>query len=101
MNLLIVDDEPYIVDWIVELLQKEMPFLKVFKAYSGTQAVSVLEHTCIDILVSDIRMPKMDGLHLMELVRSRWQHCRILFLTAFSDFDYVYTAIQQKGVRYL
>lgn len=101
MNLLIVDDEPHIVDWIYELLGEEIPQLTRYKAYGGVQAVHILERTKIDILMTDIRMPKMTGLRLMEMVRERWADCRILFLTGFGEFDYVYAAIQQKGVRYL
>lgn len=101
MNLLIVDDEPHIVDWLYELLGAEMPEWTLFRAYSGVQAVKVLEANRIDLLMTDIRMPKMTGIRLMELVRERWPECRILFLTGYGEFDYVYAAIRQPGVRYL
>ena len=55
----------------------------------------------IDLLVADIQMPRMTGIQLMEQVCKNWPKCRILFLTGFGEFDYVYTAIQKKGVRYL
>ena len=101
MRLLIVDDEPHIVDWLHDLMRSEFPDMDVRKAYSGIQAREMLEKEKIELLISDIRMPKMTGLELMRLVREKWPSCRILFLTGYGEFDYVYTAIQQKGVRYL
>ena len=101
MKLLIVDDEPHIVDWIYDLMRDECPELAVYRAYSGVQALTTLSQERIDILMTDIRMPRMSGLELMEAVRKSQPRCRILFLTGFGEFDYVYTAIQQRGVRYL
>ncbi len=101
MKLLIVDDEAYIVDWLFDLLHEQFPELTVRRAYSGIQAMHILENEPIDLLVADIQMPRMTGIQLMEQVCKNWPKCRILFLTGFGEFDYVYTAIQKKGVRYL
>ncbi len=101
MNLLIVDDEPHIVDWLYEMLGAEMPECTLYRAYGGVQAVKLLESHRIDLLMTDIRMPRMTGMRLMEMVRERWPECRILFLTGYGEFDYVYAAIRQPGVRYL
>lgn len=101
MNLLIVDDEHHVVDWLDELLEDALPQLERYRAFSGVQAQSLLKRARMDILLCDIRMPQMSGLMLMEYVLARWPRCRIIFLTGYSDFDYVYKAIQNPGVRYL
>lgn len=101
-RLLIVDDEAIITDGLYEVFQglKE-PELDVYKAYSGIGALELLNRTRIDIVLTDIRMPGMDGLQLLEQIHARWPKCRVIFLTGYNEFEYVYTAIQYEGVSYI
>lgn len=101
-RLLIVDDEAIITDGIAEVLGKlDVPGLEICKAYSGIEAVEWLNDTRIDIVLSDIRMPVLDGLELLEVIRRDWPRCRVIFITGYHDFDSVYKAIQVWGVRYI
>ena len=99
-QLLLVDDERHIVDWLYNLFA-DRPNLDVHKAYSGMEAVSWLNRTRIDLVLSDIRMPKMDGIELMKIIFQSWPKCRIIFLTGYAEFDYVYEAIKHPRVSYL
>ncbi|MFD0716368.1 helix-turn-helix domain-containing protein [Paenibacillus sp. GCM10027626] len=102
IRLLIVDDEPIIADGLFETLQQLTHLeLDLYKAYSGMDAMRQLKDTRFDIVLSDIRMPGMNGLELLRHIRSTWVDCRVVFLTGFNDFDYVYEAIQNQGVHYL
>jgi len=102
IRLLIVDDEPIIADGMFETLQQlDRLELDLHKAYSGKDALRQLRDTRFDIVLSDIRMPGMSGLELLRHIRSAWADCRVVFLTGFNDFDYVYEAIQNQGVHYL
>jgi two-component system, response regulator YesN len=66
-RLLIVDDEPYIVDWVYELFQQNQELdLDIYKAYSGLEALDLLSRAKVDIVLTDIRMSDMDGLQLLE-----------------------------------
>ena len=102
LRILLVDDEKEILDWLRELFleQQQVP-LEVFAANSGSAALKVLNTIRMDIVLSDIRMPGMTGLQLMNRIRDTWPDCRVLFLTGYSEFEYVYTAIQQESVGYL
>lgn len=102
VRLLLVDDEKEILDWLYELFQ-DVPDLEldVYKALSGFEALDILAKTKIDVVVSDIKMPGMSGLQLLEKIRGRWPMCRVVFLTGYNEFDYVYTAIKYSGVSYL
>ena len=101
-RLLVVDDEPIIADGLYErFVEMKLPQLEVYKAYSGTEALAWLNRRKMDVVITDICMPGMNGLALLERIRGNWPKCRVIFLTGHDRFDYVYKAIQHSGVSYL
>ncbi len=101
-KLLIVDDEQMIVDWLYRLFSGLTQHdLDIYKAYTGEQAMSWLNRTKIDIVLTDINMPEMNGIQLLDNIKSRWPDCKVIFLTGYNQFDYVYAAIKHDGVSYL
>ncbi|MDR6550476.1 response regulator [Paenibacillus qinlingensis] len=101
-RVLVVDDEMIIADGVYEVLQS-IPQLEldVYKAYSGIEAMRQFDRTRFDIVLTDIRMPGLDGLQLLEKIRERWPQCRVIFLTGYNEFSYIYSAIQYERVSYL
>lgn len=101
-NLLLVDDEVLIADGMYDALcELNMENLNPLKAYSVQEALEAAEGRRIDILLTDINMPDMDGFALYETIVKIWPYCRVIFLTGFESFDYAYKAIQYKNVRYI
>ena len=100
-RLLIVDDEAVIADGLYDVLSNFEIELALSIAYSGFDALEIMEKSRVDIVLTDIRMPGMDGIQLMEQILTNWPHCKIIFLTGYNDFDYVYQAIQRPGVSYI
>ncbi|PZD97110.1 DNA-binding response regulator [Paenibacillus sambharensis] len=101
-RLLIVDDEEIITDALYEVFQRQLlENLDVCKAYSAKEALDWLSRTRIDIVLTDIRMPGMNGLELSQQIQLYWPRCKVVFLTGFSEFDYAYQAIQLPNTRYL
>jgi two-component system, response regulator YesN len=101
-RLLIVDDEEIIVNGLYEIFSSLRHLdLDIYKAYSGEEAIEWLSRTRIDIVLSDIRMPEIDGLQLLEEIHKSWPLCRVIFLTGYNEFEYVYKAIQHNGVSYI
>ncbi|MGO4109760.1 response regulator transcription factor [Paenibacillus sp. YAF4_2] len=101
-RLLIVDDEDIITDSLYEVFHRLMPEkLDVCKAYSAKEALQWMSRTRIDIVLTDISMPGMNGLELSDEIQAFWPRCKVIFLTGFSEFDYAYKAIQMPKVRYL
>ena len=101
-RLLIVDDEEIIVNGLCDIFSSmENLDLDVYKAYSGEEAIQWLGRTRMDIVLTDINMPEIDGLYLLEEIKKRWPWCRVIFLTGHSEFNYAYKAIQFCNVRYI
>lgn len=101
-RLLIVDDEEIITESLYEVFSElKSDQLDVCKAFSGKEALDWLSRTRIDIVLTDIRMPGMDGLELSKKILNYWPRCRMIFLTGFSEFEYAYQAIQMPNVKYL
>ncbi len=101
MNLLIVDDERHIVNWIRALFLGHPAVDEAFTAFSAQEALAHLDARRIDVVITDIRMPRMGGLELMREIVNRHPRCQIIFLTGHSEFEYVYEAIRYPNVQYL
>ena len=72
-TILIVDDEPNIVEGLASQLQQNYGDRAiVLRAYSGTHALSILRENQVDVILSDICMPDLDGLSLMEETESSY-----------------------------
>lgn len=101
-RLLIVDDLPIIVDGLLELFEQTVHLkLDIMKAYSGEEALEVLQHHRIDIVISDIKMPGLEGIELLREIKSQWPSCKVIFLTGYNDFNYVRSAITYGGFEYI
>lgn len=101
-RLLIVDDEVLIADGLCSMFQNEPSLdLDVFKCYSAYDALALLDQTRIDIVLSDIKMPGMNGLELLSQINNKWPHCRVIFITGHEEFEYAYQVIKYKNVRYI
>jgi len=99
-SVLIVDDEKMIRDDVYGLLSmEENPELDLSLGTCGSDALNILEQRKIDVIIMDINMPQMSGLELYDIVRERWPFCKIIFLTGYSDFDYVYKV--HKHAKYV
>ena len=102
MQMLIVDDEAHWVDNLA--LNKPWDTLgieQVHRAYSATEALQLIDTHPIDIVISDIQMPEMSGLELIEKVRVRDKRIKCIILSGHSDFEFAKKAVQHKAVDYL
>ena len=79
-RILIVDDEPFIVNGLAELcLGAEFLELEVYKAYSSSEALGWLKRAKMDIVLSDIKMPGLNGIALQKEISRQWPHCKVIF----------------------
>lgn len=102
MTLLIVDDEPLSVEGIAATVAgSSLGFDLVYKAYSMKQAQECFQKNKIDILLSDIEMPRGSGIDLVQWVRDNQFDALCIFLTSFSRFEYASSAIKLQIFDYV
>lgn len=101
-QLLIVDDQPDLVEDLATMLPWDTIGIgSVFQAGSGKEALNIMNETPIDIVISDIRMPGISGLDLIETIRARWSHVRCILLSGYNDFEYAQRALKSQASDYL
>lgn len=101
-NLLIVDDEPAVLEGILSSLEWEEHGIEIMgAAANGEEALRILSHTHIHIVLTDLRMPVMGGLDLIRQVKETHPGIRFIILSGFDDFDYIKEAIRLGVEDYL
>lgn len=99
-TLLFVDDEANILSSLKRLFR---PFgYRIFTAESGAQGLEIMEREAIDLVVSDMRMPEMNGAQLLEKIRGRWPDAIRILLTGYAEIDATIDAINKGQIyRYI
>lgn len=101
-RILVVDDEELITDSLAGMLAEAPQYeLDVYKAYSGSEALELLNEQQFDIVVSDICMPGISGIGLAQKIREKWPLCHVIFQTGYDDFQYTQQAIRQRVTHYI
>lgn len=99
-NAMLVDDEKGVRNGIKAKIDWEAAgFTVALEASSGSEALQLLErHPLPDLIISDIRMPQMNGIELIRICKERYPRLKIVVLSGYSDFEYLKAAIQ-LGVK--
>jgi two-component system, response regulator YesN len=102
IRVLIAEDEPPILRRTKRLIEHIDPdFSVAATAADGEEALEKLRAEHFDVLFTDIRMPVMDGMKLMNQVQRLYPECSIVVLSGYQDFAYVSSAIRAQAVDYL
>jgi len=101
-HLLIVDDERHVVDSLSELfrLQADME-LEILTADNGFDALEIFQRMKIDVVLLDIKMPGLSGIDVYNMISVSQPSCKVIFLTGYSSFDYIYQISNSVNVTYL
>jgi two-component system response regulator YesN len=102
LKLVIVDDEKTTRESLAEYIPwNALNIDSVRTARNGAEALGLIEQDPPDILITDVRMPKMDGLELAERVRNSYPACKIIFLSGYADKEYLKKAIHLQAISYI
>lgn len=92
INILYIEDDKIVADTVSRILQ--LLNQNLFTSYNGLEALEVMQDNQIDIVITDIRMPKLDGINLIEKLRTSGIEVPIVITTAFNEIEYLKKAIE-------
>lgn len=101
INILLVDDHEMIRDAIKFYFREDPDFEIVAEAQNGLEALDILETAKIDVLLTDISMPKMTGIELMEEVNERRIDVKVLVLSMLNEASYINKMISLGASGYV
>ena len=101
INLLIADDEAIIRRGLRSIPWEEIGVRAIADVGNGLDALELLQGELIDIVLTDIRMPEMDGLELARFIKEHALCTEVILLSGYSDFEYARKGIQYNVNEYL
>lgn len=102
MNVMLIDDEEKTREGILKYINwKKLGIDKVYSFSNPEVALSQENLSTVDIVLSDIRMPQMDGVTLCQKILKKKPNVRIIFISGYSDKEYLMKAIQIAAIDYI
>ncbi len=98
-RILVVDDEPAITGALARKLKREG--FDCVTASSGEEALELVGRKELDVVITDVRMPDVDGLDVLKGVKSRDPAIQVIMMTAYTDIGYAVEALRHKADDYL
>lgn len=101
-TVLLVDDEEDVIQVIMRKIDWEgLGFSVIGYATNGVKALEMLEEFQPDVVMTDIRMPYMDGMELSKRIRTEYPGTKILLFTGFDEFEYAKEAVHLEVEEYI
>ena len=102
MRVMIVEDEPASAEYISAILSRYVPTAEVCAmAENGEEALEMLKTTRTDVVITDVYMPRMDGLTMTEKLKKRYPNLHVIIVSGYQEFEYARKALRCGVVDYL
>ena len=102
LKVLIADDEYLVCQFLKTAIDwQKLDMECIAEAFNGIEAFQMIQELMPDIVITDIRMPGLSGLELIERCRTAGFQCRFIITSGYPDFEYVKTAFTKGAVNYL
>jgi DNA-binding NarL/FixJ family response regulator len=101
MNIVVVDDQTAVREGLVTILEL-LPGIDVVGAGAdGAEAIELVEQHEPDVVLMDLRMPRLDGVEATKQIRARWPSTQVVVLTTYADDDSVLAALAAGAIGFL
>src|SRR5699024_5326106 len=102
IKMLIVDDEPIICQGLKDTIPwRDMNVEVIGTSYNGKQSLAIMNEKNIDLVLTDVYMPEMNGLELSKHISNDFPNTRIIMLSGYDEFEYARQAIRLDIEDYL
>lgn len=102
MKILIVDDDMLIRKWLSLLLNQIQDYeISLFEASDGIEALELCTKEDIELVITDIKMPRLDGIGLITKLKELFPSIRCAVLSSYDEFDYVRLALKSGALDYI
>ena len=101
LNIAVVDDEERIRLGLGKLIQDAGEQYRVVGTFASGQERWINGMSRLDLVITDIKMPQMNGLQLMANIKQMACHTKFAVLSGYNDFEYARTAMRQGALEYL
>ncbi len=99
VTVLIIDDEKN----LVKSIQRQMRRYKVesLAAYSGEEGIKILEDNSVDVVLCDIKMPGINGIETLKIIKERWPNIPVIMMTAFATIELAVEAMKKGAMDFI
>lgn len=102
IKLLVLDDEYITRKGIINNINwSDLGVVLIEEARDGLEGLDMASRLKPDIIISDIRMPRMNGIEFCKQIREQIPECRIIFISGYSDIEYLKAAIHLNAISYI
>lgn len=101
INLMIVDDEQLERSVLVSILKRNSRIDKIIEAKNGKEALELNKEFSPDLIIMDIKMPGINGLKALELIKNEFPQKEVIMLTAYDDFEFIHKVLVLGGADYI
>ncbi len=101
INVLVADDQELIRQSLQIVLNNQSNITVIDVAKDGAEVISSVQRHKPDVILMDIRMPKMDGVQCTKIIKETYPQMKIIILTTFDDDEYIYSALKYGASGYL
>lgn len=101
LRILVADDMPLQVHMLEDGIRRMRPQDQVVTAQNGEEVLDIVARETVDLVLSDIRMPCMDGLEMLKRIGCVSPRTKVLFITGYALFEYAQQALRQGAVDFL
>lgn len=101
IRVMIADDQIVVREGLKKILSLDAEIEVVCEAGNGYEVLSQLNGHAVDVILMDVRMPKMDGIQAAGKIKERYPHVKIIILTTFNEDEYLFDGIKSGISGYL
>jgi len=102
LKIMLVDDEKTVLNGLSHILSRYGPHYEIVgMAQQAKDALQLMQTTPVDVVITDVSMPEMDGIELTKTIESLYPHVSVIILSGHADFEYVRQTMKHGACDYL